>query len=115
MFAIGNGLCEAVINPLIAALYPDKKTHYLNILHAGWPGGLIIGGLLAVFLIGNVPWEIPMGLFLLPVLWYGMIILKEDVPNSEASAAGIGFGTMLKEFAAPVPTDISSPFPVRVR
>ncbi|MEM9660107.1 MAG: MFS transporter, partial [Planctomycetota bacterium] len=37
VFSVGNGLCEAVINPLTAALYPDQKTHYLNILHAGWP------------------------------------------------------------------------------
>src|SRR5687767_8633883 len=42
MFALGNGLCEAAINPLVATLYPKQKTHYLNILHAGWPGGLVL-------------------------------------------------------------------------
>ena len=47
VFAIGNGVCEAVINPLVATLYPNEKTHYLNILHAGWPGGLIVGGVIA--------------------------------------------------------------------
>src|SRR4051794_33497937 len=40
MFAIGNGVCEVVVNPMVAALFPKEKTHYLNILHAGWPGGL---------------------------------------------------------------------------
>src|SRR5688572_13604424 len=45
MFAVANGICEAVVNPMVAALYPKEKTHYLNILHAGWPGGLIAGGL----------------------------------------------------------------------
>jgi fucose permease len=44
LFAIGNGIAEAVVNPLVATLFPNNKTHYLNILHAGWPGGLIIGG-----------------------------------------------------------------------
>ena len=43
LFALGNGTCEAVINPLTATLFPRNKTHWLNILHAGWPGGLILG------------------------------------------------------------------------
>ena len=38
-FSLGNGTCEAVINPLTATLFPRNKTHWLNILHAGWPGG----------------------------------------------------------------------------
>ncbi len=49
-FALANGAVEAVINPVTATLYPKKKTHYLNILHAGWPGGLVIGGALAIIL-----------------------------------------------------------------
>ena len=63
LFAIGNGLCEASINPLVATLYPQKKTHYLNILHAGWPAGLILGALCALA-AGMVQWEILLGLFL---------------------------------------------------
>ena len=102
IFAVGNGLCEAVINPLVAALYPKQKTHYMNVLHAGWPGGLIIGGLLAHFMLGSIRWEIPIILFLVPTVMYGVIILKEDVPKSEAGAAGVSFGDMLKEFAAPM-------------
>ena len=64
LFAVANGICEAVINPLTATIYPKQKTHYLNILHAGWPGGLVIGGLLAYFLCGpaaritHLRWEI---------------------------------------------------------
>ncbi len=30
IFAVANGLCEAVINPLVANVYPENKTHYLN-------------------------------------------------------------------------------------
>ncbi len=108
LFAIANGLCEAVINPLVATLYPKQKTHYLNILHAGWPGGLILGGLLAACFLGDqafvtqLRWEIPMALFLIPTVWYGLIILKEKIPRSEAGEAGISFAEMLKEFAAPL-------------
>ncbi len=106
MFSLANGMCEAAINPLVATLYPRQKTHYLNILHAGWPGGLILGGLLAFcFVGGNVVklrWEIPMMFFLIPTLWYGTITIKEKFPISEARAAGVKFSEMLAEFAAPV-------------
>src|SRR2546427_5304012 len=46
IIGIGQGLVETVINPLTASLYPEDKTHRLNVLHAWWPGGIIIGGLL---------------------------------------------------------------------
>ena len=46
IFAFANGTLEAVANPLVATLFPHNRTHYLNILHASWPAGLIIGGIL---------------------------------------------------------------------
>jgi len=102
MFAIGNGIVEAVVNPLVATLYPKNRTHYLNILHAGWPGGLIVGGLASTFLVGKVSWEIQMSLFLLPVVIYGVMCLGQHFPKSEASQHGVSFGSMLAEFAAPL-------------
>ena len=108
MFAVANGICETVINPLVATLYPQQKTHYLNILHAGWPGGLIVGGLLAYGFVGenavisHLRWEIPMAFFLIPTIAYGVMFLKESFPHSEAKAAGVSFVEMLKEFAAPL-------------
>src|SRR5688572_20913517 len=48
---LSQGLVEGVINPLVATLYAEK-TKKLNMLHAWWPGGLIIGGLLAYALTG---------------------------------------------------------------
>src|SRR5262249_42113171 len=50
LFAVANGMCEVVVNPMTAALFPHRKTHYLNVLHAGWPGGLIAGGLASYFM-----------------------------------------------------------------
>ena len=108
MFSLANGMCEAAINPLVATLYPKQKTHYLNILHAGWPGGMILGGLLAFCFVGEksvvtpLRWEIPMAFFLLPTLWYGFITIKERFPISEARAAGVSFGEMLIQFASPM-------------
>ena len=45
---VGWGLVETAINPLAATLYPDEKTHRLNVLHAWWPAGIIIGGLVGL-------------------------------------------------------------------
>jgi len=97
LFAIGNGIAEAVVNPLVATLFPKNKTHYLNILHAGWPGGLIIGGLLSYFMVGKVGWEIQMGLFLIPTILYGAMLLGQKFPRSEASESGVSYGDMLKQ------------------
>ncbi|MGY9014450.1 MAG: MFS transporter [Rhodospirillales bacterium] len=108
MFAIAWGTCEAIINPLTATLYPEEKTKYLNILHAGWPGGLILGGLIAYFFASSdaklfqVSWEILVGLFLIPTFVYGYMLFGQKFPLSEARAAGVTYMKMLKEFAAPV-------------
>jgi MFS family permease len=102
IFAVANGICEAVINPLVATLYPKEKTHYLNILHAGWPAGLICGSLLGIGLIGRVRWEIVLALYLVPTLIYVLMMVKEKFPRSEAAAAGVKFMDMVKEFAAPM-------------
>jgi MFS family permease len=102
MFAIGNGLCEAVVNPLVATLFPRNKSHYLNILHAGWPAGLVAGGLISALLAGHVRWEVQMSVFLLPVVFYGAMCFGQHFPRSEAATAGISFGRMLAQFAAPL-------------
>ena len=108
VFSIANGICETVINPLVATLYPKEKTHYLNILHAGWPAGLILGGLVALLFAGGdawiqtLHWTWTMGFFLIPTFIYAAMILFEKFPKSEATAAGIDFGTMLAQFAAPL-------------
>ena len=102
LFAIGNGIAEAVVNPLVATLFPNNKTHYLNILHAGWPGGLIVGGLASYFMVGKVKWEIQMVLFMIPVILYGLMCLGQHFPKSEAKRHGVTFGEMLAEFAQPV-------------
>src|SRR4026208_414529 len=46
IFALANGTLEAVANPLVATLFPQNRTHFLNILHASWPAGLVIGSAL---------------------------------------------------------------------
>ncbi len=100
IFAIGNGICEGVINPLTSTLYPEKKTHYLNILHAGWPAGLVIGGLIA-FGIGAVAWEILLATYLIPTAIYGYIVFKNKFPKTAAQDGSISYGGMFKSLIGP--------------
>lgn len=113
IFSIGNGLCEAVVNPLTATLFPKNKTHYLNILHAGWPAGLVLGGLASYFMAAKlgptgeivappVDWKIQMSLFLIPVIAYGAMLFGQKFPKSEAAAAGLSIGQMVSTLVAPL-------------
>ncbi|PQO34397.1 MFS transporter [Bremerella cremea] len=108
IFALANGVCEAVINPLVATLFPKEKTHYLNILHAGWPAGLIIGGIIGYLFCGegakivHAYWEIPLALYMVPTLIYGLMVVKEAFPPSEAAAAGVTTKEMLLQFLSPL-------------
>jgi MFS family permease len=95
--ALANGTVEAVVNPVVATVFSRQKTKWLNILHAGWPGGLVIGGLLALAL-GKLPWEYKIGLLLIPTVIYGAMMLLAKFPISERVAAGIPYHEMLKEF-----------------
>lgn len=99
IFAVANGTLEAVANPLVATLFPHNRTHYLNILHASWPAGLILGSALGWVLDDamQLDWKIQLALFLIPTLFYGIIFLGQSFPKSEASAKGLSLGEMLKD------------------
>src|SRR5262249_33057059 len=105
LFSLGNGTCEAVINPLTATLFPNNKTHWLNILHAGWPGGLILGALIGLgfnALGAGITWQMKLGVFLVPVLLYGLMMFGRKFPVSETSASGVTFGTMFMQLFHPI-------------
>jgi MFS family permease len=102
-FSLANGTCEAVINPLTATLFPQNKTHWLNILHAGWPAGLVLGALAGLLLNQfNVGWQVKWAVVVAPVLLYGIMMLGRPFPRSEASQAGIPMGTMVATLFAPI-------------
>ncbi len=99
VFALANGTLEAVANPLVSTLFPRNRTHYLNILHASWPAGLVLGGLVG-WILGDgmhVSWKIQLGLFLVPTALYGIAFMGQRFPKSEASAKGLTVGQMLQE------------------
>jgi len=99
IFAVANGTLEGVANPLIATLFPHNRTHFLNILHASWPAGLVLGGFLH-FLLGDqmhLAWRWQLGLFLVPTIMYGLFFLGQRMPKSEAAEKGLSFAEMFKD------------------
>lgn len=95
--ALGNGTIEAVINPVVATMFVRNKTKWLNILHAGWPGGLVLGGLLTIGLGADVSWKIKVALIFIPVVAYGLLMIGRRFPVNERVAAGVPYREMLAE------------------
>jgi MFS family permease len=103
VMGIGNGLVEAAINPLVATVYPDRKTARLNALHAWFPGGIVIGVLVAFALTQiNAAWQIKMATILLPVVVYGLLFLGVKFPKTERVQSGVSAGAMFKEALQPL-------------
>jgi DHA2 family metal-tetracycline-proton antiporter-like MFS transporter len=97
VLSLGNGAVEAGINPLIAREFRHDKTTWLNRLHAGWPAGFVIGGILALALPGDMSWRMKMALMLIPVVTYIVMLLPRVFPASERVAAGVSYREMLAE------------------
>jgi fucose permease len=99
IFAVGNGTLESVANPLVATLFPKNRTHYLNILHAAWPAGLVLGSVVGWILDDkmHIGWKVQVAIFLVPTALYGLMFLGQKAPKSEASEKGIALGEMFKD------------------
>ena len=104
LFSICAGLYEAVINPLVGQLYPENQTHYLNILHAGWPGGIIIGGVLAACFqnetawIAEIDWHYAVSSYSLVLIGLTFIILKQQFPDTVATKSNASIGVLFSCF-----------------
>jgi len=98
IFAFANGTLEAVANPLVATLFPQNRTHYLNILHASWPAGMILGSLAGIVLDDKMQlnWKLQLALYLVPTVAYGVMFMGQKFPKSEAAEKGSSFVEMFK-------------------
>jgi len=100
---IGWGLVETVVNPLIATLHPDQKTGKLNSVHAWWPGGLVLGGLLGVAMSNfGFGWQAKLGVVILPAVVLVLLCLGVKFPPTERVAAGVSGKDMFRELLNPL-------------
>lgn len=99
IFAYANGTLEAVANPLVATIFPKNRTHFLNILHASWPLGMVVGAI-ASYVLGTVMhlgWKGQLAFYLVPTAAYALMFLGQSFPKSEAAAKGSSFAEMFKD------------------
>jgi MFS family permease len=97
IMALGNGTVEAVTNPVVATMFPKEKSKWLNMLHAGWPAGLVLAGILALMLGAETSWKLKMILILLPTILYAILMFPRRFPVNERVKAGVSYMEMLKE------------------
>ncbi|MCA6079167.1 MFS transporter [Fulvivirga sedimenti] len=100
---LGNGSVEAACNPLVATIFPDQKTRMLNRFHVWFPGGIVIGGLLAWILMDNLnlSWQLLTGLLFIPLALYGFLFFKQRIPETERVMSGVSYKEMLRNVSAP--------------
>jgi MFS family permease len=104
-FFIGfaNGTVEAACNPMIAAMFPDKKTEMLNRFHVWFPGGIVIGGLISYFMTNaHMDWKVQVSVILIPAFIYGVLFLNQNFPKTERVTSGVSAGEMLKACFSPL-------------
>jgi MFS family permease len=100
ILGLGNGTVEAYINPIVATVFKTEKTKWLNILHAGWPTGLVAGGIVMIALSDNTDWRLNLGIILVPAVAFLVMLIGRTFPRSEREQAGVGYMEMLKELGA---------------
>jgi MFS family permease len=97
VLALANGTVEAFINPVVATVFSGNKTKWLNILHAGWPGGLVLAGIIVIFM-GTANWGLKVGIIAVPAVVYLVMLLPIKFPVQERVASGVSYRDMLAEF-----------------
>ncbi|WP_444909637.1 MFS transporter [Microbulbifer sp. TRSA005] len=95
---LGWGAVEAASNPMVAAVDPENKTQRLNVLHAWWPAGIVVGGLLGLSISAlELPWQLNLVVLALPAVVMAWLVAKTDFPVTERVSSGISYGEMFKE------------------
>jgi MFS transporter, putative metabolite:H+ symporter len=104
-FLVGfaNGTVEAVCNPLIASMYPEKKTVMLNKFHVWFPGGIVIGSLVGAAMTKmGLGWELQVATILIPTLIYAYMFFGEEFPETERVTSGVSMGEMFTACLTPL-------------
>jgi MFS family permease len=104
IMGLSQGLVEGVINPLVATIYSDQKTKRLNMLHAWWPGGMVIGGLLAVLMTQafDASWQLKLSTILVPAAIYLVMAFTMPYPQTERVTSNVSTAEMWRETAKPL-------------
>ena len=72
---------EAACNPLVADLYKEEKTKWLNRFHVWFPGGIVIGAVVSyVMTNAGIGWQPQIAVMLIPTAIYGVMVFTTAFP-----------------------------------
>ncbi len=113
---LGNGSVEAACNPLVTALFPDKRTKMLNRFHVWFPGGIVVGSLLATIIMDslNLSWQVLVGVLFIPLAIYGYLFFGQKIPETERVTTGVSYKEMMRNVGAPVTITLTVIFMILV-
>ncbi len=113
---LGNGSVEAACNPLVTALFPESKTKMLNRFHVWFPGGIVVGSLVAALVMDqlNLPWQVLVGLLFIPLAIYGFLFFGQNIPETERVTTGVSYKEMMRNIGAPVTITLAVIFMILV-
>jgi len=104
IMGLGNGMVEAVCNPLVASMYPNDKTKMLNRFHLWWPAGIVIGSLIGLILMDvmGFSWQLMVSSLFIPLALYGYLLIGQSFPLTERVSLGINQVDAYKSLARPL-------------
>jgi MFS family permease len=104
LVGLANGFVESSSYAMLSSIYSNEdKTKKINDWHIWFPGGIVIGGVLAYFLTeAGLSWKIQMLVMLLPTLVYGVMFLNQAFPTSERVKLGVTDGQMFRACLSPL-------------
>lgn len=100
---ITQGIEEGVTNLLVATLFKRDKRRMLTKLHAWWPMGLIVGGLIA-WALGplGMSWQVKLAVVAFPTLGYLMLVIPLQCPSTELVRARVSSSVMFAQVKRPL-------------
>ncbi|MEC9415354.1 MAG: MFS transporter [Pseudomonadota bacterium] len=104
VMGLGNGMVEAVCNPLVASMYPQEKTKMLNRFHLWWPAGIVLGSFVGLILMdfNGLNWQFMVASLFIPLLLYGYLFYGQTFPQTEISKLGINQTESTKSLIKPL-------------
>ena len=104
LMGLGNGMVEAVCNPLVASMYPQQKTKMLNLFHLWWPAGIVIGSILGYLLmdVAGLGWQTMVVTLFIPLAIYGYLFRGQSFPLTERVEMGVSTADALKSMLTPL-------------
>ena len=104
LMGLGNGMVEAVCNPLVASMYPDQKTKMLNRFHLWWPAGIVVGSIAGYIVMDlmTMSWHYMVATLFIPLTIYGYTLLGQAFPVTERVEMGVSSSDAFRSLFRPL-------------